>query len=179
MTHLFRSVLILFFLFGLSACSRKSKKWEKFTYNEGRFSIIMPAPVERAFKKEATVFGYQVNHYFTWKPSSFAMDKFKMFQVSFIECPRKYTTADRIEEALDSSIYERVKDFTDEEIDIHAIELNGYPARAFIYNSSSSIAIVKQCIVANRRYDVTVIAKKNYATNSEVADFYNSFKVNN
>jgi len=80
---------------------------------------------------------------------------------------------------LDSSISMRKKDFTDKDFPSQAIELNGFPGRAFIFDmpSNNTIAIVKECFVNNRRYDLTVVAKRDQGTNVEIANFFNSFQI--
>jgi hypothetical protein len=163
-------------LFTVYSCSEDNDAWGKYTSNEGSFSITMPAHVKKTEKKEVTVFGTQVTHFVTWKPSSFAIDKFKLFQVSYTECPpRVCMDSLLLNAALDSGIALRKKDFTESDIQSETIELNGYPGRSFIYDNNSSICVVKECIVNNKKYDLTVITKKNYATNAEVSNFFNSF----
>jgi hypothetical protein len=170
---------ISFFL--LSSCGDDgSNTWTKYTSSEGNFTISMPAHPKKWDKKEVTVFGKQTTHYITWKPTSFSLDKFKLFEVSYTDAPvRIGTDSARIGALLDSGINLRKKDFTEAEIESQVIELNGHPGRAFIYNPprGTTIAIVKECIVGNRKYDLTAVAKQNYPTNAELNNFFNSFQV--
>ena len=80
---------------------------------------------------------------------------------------------------LDSTVNMRKKDFTERDFPSEAIELNGYPGRAFIYDmpSNNTVAIVKECFVNSRKYDLMVVAKKDQGTNEEVSNFFNSFQV--
>ena len=181
----FRSLVPLLsaivFTLVFSSCGEDSSNtMSKYTSNEGRFSINMPAHPKKWDKKEVTVFGKQTTHYITWKPSSFALDKFKLFEVSYTDGPANlsYDTG-RLNMYLDSGINMRKKDFTETELESQAIELNGHPGRAFIYNPprGTTIAIVKVCIVGNRKYDLTAVAKQNYPTNAELNNFFNSFLV--
>ena len=160
-----------------SSCSDNNEAWAKYSSKEGAFSVNMPGNIKRLDKTLPTPFGKQVIHYFTWKPSSFSIDKFKLFQVSYTDCPSRAERDTAIlRSALDSSIGLRKKDFTETEIVSEPIEFNGYPGRSFIYDLNNSITIVKECIVNNRVYDLTVICKKNYATNIEINNFFNSFQ---
>ena len=163
-------------LFTVYSCSDDNEAWGKYTSTQGAFSVTMPIHVKKLDKKEATVFGTQVTHFITWRPSTFAIDKFKLFQVSYTDCPtRVCMDSTLLNAALDSGIALRKKDFTDNDIQSETIELNGYPGRSFIFDNNNSIAIVKECIVNNKKYDLTVVTKKNYATNTEISDFFNSF----
>ena len=167
-------MIVVFF----SSCSRTELEWETYTSVDGGFTVQIPKNSKRVDKVEMTPFGKQTNHYIIWKPDGLQIYKIKLFQVS-------YTTCSNISDSfsfygmLDRSINMRVKDFTDLEIDTHPINFNGYPGRAFIYDVSdnSTIAVVKQCIVNNKRYDLAVVLKRNYETNYEVHRFYNSFQV--
>lgn len=173
------SIILGFSLLLLASCGEDTS-WTKYTSNEGRFSINMPAHPRKWDKKEVTVFGKQTTHYITWKPSSFALDKFKLFEVSYTDAsvPLSSDSA-HLNMLLDSGINMRKKDFTEMDIDSQPIELNGHPGRAFIYNPprGTTLAIVKECIVGNRKYDLTVVAKQNYPTNEELNNFFNSFQI--
>ena len=164
-----------------SSCRNNAPTWAKYTSREGGFSINMPAQIVKSEKHEVTAFGKQVTHFITWKPSSFAIDKFKLFQVSYTDCPARFSAdSGRLNAALDSSINLRKNDFTElKDIDAEPIALNGYPGRAFIYEEPkvSTFAIVKECIANGRKYDLTVVAKKDYPTNVEISNFFNSFQV--
>jgi hypothetical protein len=140
----------------------------------------MPEKPQVYDKQEATPFGKQTVHYVSWKPESLELNKFKLFQVSYTDCPTRFTSdANTLSIALDSSINARKKDFTELDVTSQPIEINGYPGRAFILSPDKDnvITIVKQIVANNKRYDLTVIAKKDYPTNSEVNDFFNSFQV--
>jgi hypothetical protein len=165
--------------FILVSCSTGKEKWEKQTVPEGGFSIMMPMPVEKFDKKETTAFGQQTTHYIRWQPSSFAMDKFKLFQAGYMNCPANIMTdTNRMNLMLDSVTEMRKRDFTESEIiESQSIEFNGYPGRAFFYDApkGNTIVTVKICIANNRLYDLVVISKKNYATAAEMNNFFNSF----
>ena len=68
--------------FFLTACGSEERGWKNQIVPEGNFSVDMPLPMQKAEKTEITVFGKQVRHFVRWKPSSFAIDKFKLFEVS-------------------------------------------------------------------------------------------------
>jgi hypothetical protein len=163
-----------------SSCSDKKTVWGTYVSKEGGFSVYMPLNVVKTEKHEVTAFGKQVTHFVTWRPSSFAIDKFKLFQVSYTDCPTHFADSSSLNAKLDSSINLRKNDFTElKDIEATPISLNGYPGRAFIYDESkaTTIAIVKQCIANGKRYDLTVIAKRDYPTNAEISAFFNSFQV--
>ncbi len=168
-------VSFLMVSFMISSCNNTTK-WAEYTSKEGSFSVFMPADVKKTDKK----YGKQVIHFVTWKPSSFALDKFKLFEVSYTDVPGAVgADTARLNILLDTSISNRKKDFTDLDVDAQPIVLNGYPGRAFIFQQSrgSTVTIVKECIVGNKRYDLTVISKKDYPTNIEMNKFFNSFHV--
>jgi len=172
---------LLSFLIVLSSCSSNNEAWTKQNVPEGNFSINMPSEVKKTEKKEVTAFGTQVTHFITWKPSSFAIDKFKLFQVSYTDCPANIAAdSNLLNVMLDSAIDMRKKDFTESEIiESQSIEINGYPGRAFFYDApkGNTIVTVKICITGNKLYDLVVISKKNYSTNNEMNNFFNSFVV--
>lgn len=162
----------------LFSCGGGSNSWSLYTSGEGGFSVNMPGKPEKTDKVILTAFGKQKVNFITWKPSALAIDKFKLFQVSFTNCPPQYANDTVMRDyMLDSCIRMRKKDFT-EKVDFPAetIELNGYPGRAFIFDGQGTIAIVKECIVNGRLYDLTVIAKSEQGTNPEIAQFFNSFQ---
>ncbi len=166
----------------LPACSEeKFSSWSRYTSQSGAFSIEMPPHPKTVDKTEATVFGKQVVHYVTWKPGTFALDKFKMFQVSYTDCPQRFTSdSTTLNAALDSSINHRKTDFTEiDDIVSQPIQLNGYKGRTFIYSreGDNTVTIVKEYIIQNKKYDLTAIVKKNYNTSAEINTFFNSFQV--
>ena len=162
-----------------ASCSQEESKWNEFTSNEGGFTINMPTPVKKTDRIVETPFGNQNVHFYSWQPPGYAIDKFVLFEISYTNVPARIANDSTLmQEALDKSIEMRVKDFAETDVPAQNIELNGYPGRAFIYNEAkgSSLVIVKQCIVNGKRYDLTVVAKKNYGTNKEISDFFNSFQ---
>lgn len=164
--------------FFLQSCSEHHNQWAK--YSDAAFSANMPVKPVASDKVEITPFGKQKVHYVTWKPATLELNKFKLFQVSYTDCPARYTSDSmQMNATLDSSINLRKKDFTELEVVSHPIEINGYPGRAFIHDPAKDnvITIVKQIIAGNKRYDLTVIAKRDYPTNNEINNFFNSFQV--
>ncbi len=165
----------------LSSCGGENHKWEPLVSKEGNFTVTMPTPVEKAEKTELTTFGKQPRYFVRWKPSSFAIDKFKLFEVSYTNCPASATTdSARLNATLDSAVELRKKDFSEIEVlSSQNIELNGYPGRAFFYddNKGNTMVTVKMCIAKGKLYDLVVIAKKNYATTNESGTFFDSFKL--
>ena len=174
--------ILVFFLFAsfLYSCGDVNPVWETYTSAEGGFKITMPTNTKKTERKVTTPFGKQFIHYITWKPNSLTIDKFKLFQVSYTDCPSRFSSDSvMLHRVMDSSINMRVKDFAEIELEPHTISLNGYPGRAFIFDlpENNTIAIVKQCVVNGKLYDLTVVLKRNYATNAEVHTFFNSFQV--
>jgi len=173
------SILSLAIIF--ASCGGNSGGWTKHVVPEGSYSIQMPADSKKSEKKETTAFGAQTTHFLTWKPSAFGMDKFKLFQISYSNCPSSVSSdTNMLNLMLDSAIEMRKKDFTESEIiESQSIELNGYQGRAFFYDApkGNTIVSVKICIVKDKLYDLVVISKKNYATNNEMNTFFNSFTV--
>ncbi len=170
--------LISFVIFACVSCSENDNRWAK--YSDRSFSIRMPEKPKVYDKTEATPFGKQTVHYVSWTPESLELNKFKLFQVSYTNCPAAFTSDTGILSiSLDSSINARKKDFTDLDVSSQPIAINGYPGRAFILSPDKEnvVTIVKQIIANNKRYDLTVIAKKDYPTNNEINDFFNSFQV--
>ena len=103
-----------------------------------------------------------------------------MFQVSYTNCPaRVLQDSVLMDVMLDSSIRMSAENYSEKELETQAISLNGYPGRAFIYNSTegNEVMIVKECIINNRKYNLSVVIKSNYATATEVDNFFNSFKI--
>ena len=162
----------------LASCGGENIVWDKYTNNEGGFAVTIPNPVKKVDKKG--IFWNQTTHFISWKPSTFAIDKFKLFQVSYTECPPSVSTDSLLLNVmLDSAIMIRKKDFTEaEDIPSQTIELNGFPGRAFFFDGGgNTLVTVKECIANNKLYDLTVISKKNYSTNNEINTFFNSFQV--
>ena len=173
--------LLIFSIVFFSACSTEENKWALQTFNEGGFVVNMPTHIEKSEKTEVTAFGKQVKHFVRWKPSSFAIDKFKLFEVSYTNSPvSDQADSGSVSAALDKAVELRKKDFSEVDIIQHQpIELNGYPGRAFFFddNKGNSMVTVKMCIAGNKLYDLVVISKKNYSTNAEAAQFFDSFKL--
>lgn len=172
---------ILFSIVFFTSCNTEETKWSLQTIGEGGFVVNMPSNIEKSEKTEITAFGKQVRHFVRWKPSSFAIDKFKLFEVSYTNSPvSQDADSASLNTALDKAIELRKKDFSEVDIIQHQpIELNGYPGRAFFYddNKGNSMVTVKICIAGNKLYDLVVISKKNYSTNAEAAEFFDSFKL--
>ncbi len=180
-----RSILRYSFYLGsclliLSCGGKKESDWYTLKSGEGGFTVNMPSKPVKSDKTEVTAFGRQAVHFYTWKPGTFSIAKFKLFQISYTDCaPRLVSDSVMMELMLDSAINMRKKDFTEKEIVSQHIELNGYPGTAFIYQvpNDNTIAIVKECITNGRKYDLTVICKRDQATNEEINQFFNSFQV--
>lgn len=180
MRSLLSFACIIFACIAVTSCGTNKKEWTTITSGDGGFSILMPPNTVKKDKMEVTSFGKQMIHFISWKPSNFSIDKFKLFEISYTACPDRFITDSIMREVmLDSSISMRKKDFTDKDFPSQAIELNGFPGRAFIFDmpSNNTIAIVKECFVNNRRYDLTVVAKRDQGTNVEIANFFNSFQI--
>lgn len=175
------ALYLITILFVFSGCGAEHGGASIHIVKEGNFSILIPDPVKKTQKTENTVFGKQVRYFVRWAPSSVAIDKFKLFEVSYTACPPSVTADSmHLNRALDEAAENRKKDFSEVEvIESQAIELNGYPGRAFFFDDpkGNTIVTVKMCIAGGKLYDLVVIAKKNYATNNEAADFFNSFKL--
>jgi len=165
----------------LQSCSGDNRnQMVKYTSSPGGFTVLFPGSPKLTDKTEVTPFGKQVVHFVSWRPSAVAIYKIKLFEVSYTACPASLMNDTvMLGIMLDSSIKMRQKDFIEKDIHIESIELNGYQGRSFIYEipHANSIAIVKQCIVNNRKYDLTVIATTNQGTNPEISEFFNSFQV--
>jgi hypothetical protein len=173
------AVLILSLSF-FASCGGNDDKWAVYTSGEGGFSINMPAKPEKTEKVEVTPFGKQKVHFITWKPSTFSIDKFKLFEVSYTDCPSRFSADSVIADfMLDSSIRMRIKDFTEKDYPAETIMLNGYPGKSFILDNGGNTVIVKQCITNGRRYDLVVVGKSGQGTNHEISEFFNSFKALN
>jgi hypothetical protein len=174
-------IIAICIVLGLQSCSREDAGWKTHAINEGNFTIDMPSPVIKADKVEETVFGKKTRHLVSWKPSSFAIDKFKLFEVSYIDCPLSLSSDTfKMNNALDEAVEMRKKDFSEVEVlESQAIEFNGYPGRAFFYDDpkGNTLVSVKICMAGDRIYDLVVIAKKNYAINDDMDRFFNSFKL--
>ena len=159
------------------SCGRDNIVWEKYTSNEGGFIVEMPTPIKKTDKKD--LFWKGTTHFVSWKPSTFAIDKFKLFQVSYTDCPPGVSTDSLLLNVmLDSAIMVRKRDFTEaDDIPSQNIELNGYQGRAFFFDAGGNTQVtVKECIVNDKLYDLTVISKMNYPTNNEIGTFFNSFQ---
>jgi hypothetical protein len=143
--------------------------------------IEMPSPAAKTEKSEETIFGKKTRHFVSWKPSSFAIDKFKLFEVSYIDCPLSVSQDSfKMNSVLEEAVEMRMKDFSETDVmESQAIEFNGYQGRAFFYDApkGNTLVSVKICIAGDRIYDLVVIAKKNYAINDDMDRFFNSFKL--
>jgi hypothetical protein len=173
------SLFIIFFCLLIASCTPPNDKWARYS-GDKTFSVLMPVQPVASDRMEATPFGRQNVHYVTWKPATMELNKFKLFQVSYTDCPSRYTSdTAKLNATLDTCINLRKRDFTENDVISEAIEIGGYPGRAFIYNPprENVITIVKEVIANNKRYDLTVIAKRDYPTNTEIGNFYNSFQV--
>ncbi len=164
----------------LASCggSNGDNSWVHYTSPQGAFSVSFPSQPKTSEKTEVTAFGKQVVHFVTWRPKTFSIDKFKLFEVSYTDCPARFISDSLMTDImLDSSIRIRKRDFTDRDISTQPIDLNGYPGRSFMYEipHDNNEVIVKQCITNNRRYDLVVIARRDQGTNPEIAEFFNSF----
>src|ERR1017187_6465537 len=104
MRSFFKVIVVgIFFLmvsFMTPSCNNTTK-WAEYSSKEGGFSVFMPADVKKTDKKT----GKQVIHFITWKPSSFALDKFKLFEVSYTDVPGAVNAdTGRLNILLDTSI---------------------------------------------------------------------------
>ncbi len=175
-SYLKLSVLVAALLF-LVSCGGNNNDWAQYTSGDGGFSVLMPANPVKSEKIEVTAFGKQKVHFITWRPSTFSIDKFKLIQVSYTDCPARFAGDSVMTDfMLDSSINMRKKDFTDKDFVAETITLNGYPGKSFILDNGGNTVIVKQCITNNRRYDLVIVAKNGQGTTPEVGKFFNSFQ---
>jgi hypothetical protein len=163
----------------LGACHH-SHGWVKYSSNADGFSIYMPAQPKQAVKQEQTAFGKQSVHYFSWKPETFDINKLKLLQVSYTDCPR-HASADSssLSGTLENAIGIVKRNYTELDIPSERIKLDGYTGRAFIFqdDKDGSITIVKTCVANNKIYTVTAVVKKDYPTNDELNTYFNSFQI--
>ena len=172
-------LVIISVVFTLQACHEKHG-WIKYSSNEDGFTIYLPAAPLKSVKQEMTAFGKQAVHYVTWKPATFDINKLKLLQVSYTDCPRRGSMDIPLRNAiLNISLDLIKKDFTESELQNVPISIEGYPAMAFIFDDDKEtlVAIVKACIANNRIYFITAVVKKDYPTNNELNIFFNSFQV--
>ena len=142
--------------------------------------IMMPGSAKQHDKVEETVFGKQTTHFLTWRPGAFAMNKFKLFEISYTDCkPAMIADSMSRENVMDAAVLLKKKDFSDLDIASQPINLNGDPGRAFFYDDpkGNSMVSVKMCISGNRLYFLTVVFKDNYSTSQEMSEFFDSFQV--
>ena len=161
----------------LSSCGGNNIEWQKYTSEQGSFMIEMPVPVVKSEKKD--IYWKGTTHFISWQPSTFAIYKIKLFQISYTDCPPGVSSdSAQLNLMLDSAISVRKRDFTDaEDLPSQPIELNGFPGRAFFFDGGGNTQVsVKECIANNKLYDLVVITKKNYSTNNEINTFFNSFQ---
>lgn len=174
-------VLLLASAILFSSCGGSNGDWVDHNVTEAGFIISLPTPIIKTKKNEVTPFGKKDRNFVRWKPSNFALSKFKLFEVSYVPCPA-YIAGDsaRMAAVLDSAVNMRINDFSEVDlIEYQSIELNGYPGRAFFYDApkGNTLVSVKICIAGDKLYDLVAIVKKNYSTNAEVANFFNSFRL--
>jgi len=176
--RLVNSVLVFICMLVIS-CSPSGKS-VKYASNADGFSVYFPATPKTSVKQDLTTFGKQAVHYVTWKPGTFDINKLKLLQVSYTDCPRS-ASADsvRLNITLDSSINMIKREYTELEVRSEAITIEGYPGRAFIFQSEkeNSTTIVKQLLANNRIYTLTAVAKKDYPTNDELNKFFDTFLI--
>jgi hypothetical protein len=173
------AVIVLFIFLG-SSCSSNNTKWDTYKSPNGGFSVFMPEHPKTFDKTESTPFGKQVIHYVQWKPATCELYKIKLVQIAFTDCPRSlFSDSLHVNAIMDSSINQRKRDFTELDILSHPVDINGYPGRAFMYDPAGDnvITTVKQCFANDRRYDITVVTKRDYPTNAELNNFFNSFTI--
>ncbi len=174
-----RSVIYLMVLLAFATTMFSCKDetpWAQYTSKEAGFSVFMPAGPKKSDHKN----GKLTMHSVTWKPETFALDKFKLFEVSYTDYPSFVASdSNKVNALLDTAISYRKRDFTELDVDHQPITINGYPGRAFMLqpDRGNTITIVKQCLVGNRVYELCVIAKKDYPVNNELNRFFNSFQV--
>ncbi len=175
------TLLSLFAIIMLSSCFGEKTKWEIQHVPEGNFSIKMPTPVEKDKKMETTAFGKQNRYFVRWKPSSVAIDKFKLFEVSYTNVPPSIIDdSEQLSTMLEVAVELRKKDFSEVDyIESHSIEIDGHPGKAFFYDApkGNTLTSVKMCVADGKLYDLVVIAKKNYSINQEMSDFFDSFVI--
>lgn len=174
-------ILFITTIFILSSCKNDDNKWSVQSFPEGNFSINIMSPVTKSKKTEMTAFGKQERFFVRWKPSSLTIDKFKLFEVSYTQCPASIAADSTMcSIMLDSAVEMRKKDFSEVEvIESQEIALNGYPGRAFFYDDAkgNTLVSIKMCIAGDKLYDLVVIAKKNYSTNDDIGKFFDSFQL--
>ena len=165
--------------FLIQSC-HKNRGWIKYSSNEDGFTVYLPAQPVKSVKQELTSFGKQSVHYVTWKPGTLDINKLKMLQVTYTDCPRR-ASADSVSlnATLDSSINLAKKTFTDLDVSSERVTVEGYPGRAIIVQDDrdNTTTIVKEILANNRLYAITAVAKKNYPTNDELNTFFDSFLV--
>jgi hypothetical protein len=169
------NVVIIAVFCVLSSC-KDATPWAQYTDKPGGFTIFMPGNPVRSDRKV----GKQLIHAVGWKPTTFALNKFKAFEVSYTDYPGTAgSDTGRLSTLLDNTINLRKKDFTELDVESQPITINGYPGRAFFYEPprGNTITTVKECIVGDRMYDLMVTAKKDYPVNEEMSRFFNSFQV--
>jgi len=155
-------------------------KSERYSSNADGFSAYFPAKPVTTVKQEKTIFGTQAVHYVTWKPGTFDINKLKLLQVTFTDCPRS-AAADSMRTAitLDSSMNLLKRDYSEFEIETHEVSMDGYPGRSFIYldEKENSNTVVRQILANNKIYTLTAVTKKDYPANDELNSFFDKFQI--
>lgn len=179
MRALINLTVIVSVLLILPACHSK-RGWVKYSSNADGFTVFMPAAPKTLVKQEQTAFGKQTVHYIFWKPATFDINKLKLLQVSYYDCPRhSRLDSTQLNAILDSNISHLKQNYTELDLQSERISIEGYPGRAFIFEDEkeNSTNIVKAIFANNKIYIITAITKRDYPTNTELNIFFDSFLI--
>jgi len=167
-------------VFSISCSTADDVKWVNIVSKEGGYSVNMPYGSKKEDKQETTIFGKQTVHYCSWVPTILGFVKFKLFQLSYTECPASVNMDQpSVSDLLNKGITARMKDYTDEPTEVDSSQLNGYDARSFILNKAkmNTITICKECVANHKKYDLTVVIMSAFANDPAVEQFFNSFQL--
>ena len=162
---------LIFTLLFISACS--DPKPINYTSSLGRFSVIVPAPLEESSTTIDSPAGEIVMHSFMLEKKGYG------YGVMYFDVPDGIKTNSNIEEMLDNSRDGAVRNVKGTLISEEKIIFNGYPGRKIVVGSSESDMIfrAKLIAVASRLYIIIVASDSKKDNLSPIEEFFNSFKL--
>lgn len=171
---------ILFFILTVISLFENSN-WQKFTSEEGRFSVMIPGEFVRSDKLVNTDIGEMPCTSFVFQ-DTFKFSKNKLYVINYCDYPVNTfhrDSIDLIEELLEISVVQENENLRGQITYDHKKRIEGYPGRMFRinYNNGNIVLKSKIFLVQDRFYTIKVYTEYKKSLNFDIDKFFNSFRL--
>ena len=169
-------IISIFALFGFT-----QSKWQYFTSEKGKFTVLAPGEFEEKINTTETILGTTEYHTYLYQPS-YQNPENLVYMVSYCDYPEGSIHSDSTElvkEFFEVTVESSLKSVKGELFYSSEINLGQYPGMLWRVNYKDGAATIKtkSYLVGRRYYSIQTITLRDMSLNPSIDKFLDSFKL--